>query len=845
MESSVNGGSGNNGSVAQPFIPVPSFTLPEQDTAYIPWSQNAHDDPYELIHCAQNNIKSRNPTDGTECEGEADLHGLVSNILEEADSLDNYYAEGNVSTFKPIWSPKTMREDLLQYFQSESKTQQNPAFLPNHTCRESFNKAQAQPMDKYFEEFYQQFNAFGNTQQSLFTSSNGGADSYTSQPQKLPPGLPMPSTGNSYLSQIRQSKHDYISADKDRGNSGPMNNFPDLSDVFAPQSEMSSRCFDPYYADHSIQSSVKPMSNEQYAPQEVNKLVSNFQALMAGEQDSLRRREPPNTHRQPMEMHYEDSMAEQWKFTSPAMSTHSTPTMQIQKEQVGEFGTAQRERNGGVGKQTFQGDSSSQNLPGFNPQNVEYFQQPKPLSASFNPTNQYQNKMATHTGNASLLVTLGMNQHPQHHSQQSQMQNKIKPPRANCGPSNTSFFSQSVSEFVPQHSHQMQRGPLCIQDYSRGGGPSTHCQPGQGQAGTGLDSIRKRDGGSEMQLEKNRMHMAGFLGEGFNTRPHSNTHMRDGDKKQGLPQNLYFDLLGNMHNSQRFGGGNSTVSAGNAPQFVPLMYPVNDPRKRSCMPFNSSNFSSRSSLPYGSGVPVMDLGDMMSDNEFAAFNPYLCDAMGCSGESIYPGMASASRSPRMMKNRGGPMSQLHFHLEECYEQWRCLEKERKKTETTLTKTFPGNRTAAVTSTSLPKMPPNPTRVDHLIVNQIREQGRVVSLLGKMEHLRSVPLHANINSALDRHYVAICVTQARRKEEFVNMSNCQRQGRAPFRDDRDTLLLAMALKDLCATTRRTRTALWCALQMTLPKSAEKPDHHAVREATFEESSCSYSFSFKLE
>lgn len=35
---------------------------------------------------------------------------------------------------------------------------------------------------------------------------------------------------------------------------------------------------------------------------------------------------------------------------------------------------------------------------------------------------------------------------------------------------------------------------------------------------------------------------------------------------------------------------------------------------------------------------------------------------------------------------------------------------------------------------------------------------------------------------------------------------------------DVLALASAIKDLVVLTRKARTALWCALQMTLPKSA---------------------------
>lgn len=38
----------------------------------------------------------RKPTDNTICDGETDLQGLVSNILDEADSQDSYYCEGYV-----------------------------------------------------------------------------------------------------------------------------------------------------------------------------------------------------------------------------------------------------------------------------------------------------------------------------------------------------------------------------------------------------------------------------------------------------------------------------------------------------------------------------------------------------------------------------------------------------------------------------------------------------------------------------------------------------------------------------------------------------------------------------
>ncbi|XP_064410335.1 meiosis-specific coiled-coil domain-containing protein MEIOC-like [Latimeria chalumnae] len=88
----------------------------------------------------------------------------------------------------------------------------------------------------------------------------------------------------------------------------------------------------------------------------------------------------------------------------------------------------------------------------------------------------------------------------------------------------------------------------------------------------------------------------------------------------------------------------------------------------------------------------------------------------------------------------------------------------------------------------------------------------------MEYLRGSPVHTNISTTLDRHLEAIHVTQARRKDEIINAANRQRQGAPRYNSEKDVLGLAAAIKDLTVSTRKTRTALWCALQMTLPKTS---------------------------
>ncbi|CAF0915250.1 unnamed protein product [Brachionus calyciflorus] len=161
--------------------------------------------------------------------------------------------------------------------------------------------------------------------------------------------------------------------------------------------------------------------------------------------------------------------------------------------------------------------------------------------------------------------------------------------------------------------------------------------------------------------------------------------------------------------------------------------------------------------------------------------------------------------------RTGPANELHVRLEECLYQFKALESERKKVETELT--YINFQVKKLHNTSnIPRLGQNPSRVDRLIHESLKEHSRLNYLLTKIESLKSTIFYENILKSFQNWSDGINNVQEKRKIELLN--NRQRNGETKnISDENDIIILASSINELSLLTRKLRTSLWCAMQIS--------------------------------
>ncbi|XP_020653670.3 meiosis-specific coiled-coil domain-containing protein MEIOC isoform X2 [Pogona vitticeps] len=827
---------------------------------YVPWSTYADD--VKQPPTSQISIKNRIQTERNDYGSETDLYGLVSNILEEQEKSQTYFAEGSCSSnLKSVWPVNTARFIEQPDLMSEAKRPidgaiPQQAFYGGETMpvpEKQYLPTSAVTLQHKVDDLYSGLTNIDLDEQWFYPCRNDHVSCYniqTNENAKTPQFQDYSyvktcfSPQTSFLEAVKESGGDiYATYGKDKVSPKGHD-----AQIHQKKAEMFLSQFNRYgentdycrYLDYCYPNKVKHNKNTNYIAQESKKLPTGTPELPALDTDNYSKL---YQNKPPIQKKMEDITSEQQNFIfqkttglmpeKPFVSENSfTPDLTSKSDFV------LKSHSAVAGSGDFAGAT----------ENSEYFKSLNILSTNLVTTSsctnirptwiniQTKNSSSTPIRNQGTLVKLNNNLST---GSKSSTQSYDFPQLSSTNVTlNNNLLLQKYCQDPPTVFSSFDFNDSSAADRVQS---TSHTE--------GLNKIGE-EGLFESMIDKKIKPSNGFCDNypqqygitenvskhGFQVKPQNGHYeAEEGQKPDGLSQNTYQDLLESQghFSSHRQGSGDNNIVSNRVNRTQASCFSNNfmmgDLRHSPSVPqFSSNRLPLKSTHAFGhSVIPLMESYDLFSFDDLSHLYPYFNDMMY--GDNCFTGFMPTFGFQRPVKTRSGSASELHIRLEECYEQWRALEKERKKTESALAKNYPGKKVSSTNNTPIPRLTSNPSRVDRLIVDQLREQARVVTLLGKMERLRSSPLHANISTALDKHLEAIHIVQSRRKDEIVNASHRQRQGAPRCQDDRDVFALALAIKEMCIATRKARTILWCALQMTLPKTTTTSGSAEVEKA----------------